>query len=207
MRCYFLIDGHIAGIEMLTGLSDRDAVTKARLLFSERRIPFDGYEVWDQTRFVFRHPHNPYVETPAPIGRGRQPPLTMTEHVETRLLLARLATRLRLHRSASARGDRAGRSRRRRRLEGAALLAHVHVDGADTSQFHPPKTRRPREGSSAKAEAAACGGCAELRLRRPEPLHDVFSEGDGADAAPVAAGVCMTVAGAAGWKKPRMSVL
>ncbi len=55
MRCYFLIDGHIAGIEMMTGLSDRDAVTKARLLFSERMIPFDGYEVWDQTRFVFRH--------------------------------------------------------------------------------------------------------------------------------------------------------
>ena len=41
MRCYFLIDGHIAGIEMMTGLSDRDAVTKARLLFSERMIPFD----------------------------------------------------------------------------------------------------------------------------------------------------------------------
>ena len=35
MRCYFLIDGHIAGIEMLTGLSDRDAISKARLaLFS-----------------------------------------------------------------------------------------------------------------------------------------------------------------------------
>jgi hypothetical protein len=84
MRCYFLIDGHIAGIEMMTGLSDRDAVTKARLLFSERRIPFDGYEVWDQTRFVFRHPNNPYVEKPKPIGRGRQPPLTMTEHAETR---------------------------------------------------------------------------------------------------------------------------
>jgi hypothetical protein len=76
MRCYFLIDGHIAGIEMMTGLSDRDAVAKARLLFSERRIPFDGYEVWDQTRFVFRHPNNPYVETPKPIGRARQPPLT-----------------------------------------------------------------------------------------------------------------------------------
>jgi|SRR5579871_3015371 len=76
MRCYFLIDGHIAGIEMMTGLSDRDAVTKARLLFSERMIPFDGYEVWDQTRFVFRHPNNPYVETPKPISRGRQPPLT-----------------------------------------------------------------------------------------------------------------------------------
>jgi hypothetical protein len=76
MRCYFLIDGHIAGVEMLTGLSDRDAVTKARLLFSGRRIPFDGYEVWDQTRFVFRYPNNPYVETPAPIRRERQALLT-----------------------------------------------------------------------------------------------------------------------------------
>jgi hypothetical protein len=44
------------------------------LLFSEGRIPFDSYEVWDQTRFVFRHPNNPYVETAAPISRaGRQP--------------------------------------------------------------------------------------------------------------------------------------
>jgi hypothetical protein len=74
MRCYFLIDGHIAGIEMLTGLSDRDAISKARLLFSEGRIPFDSYEVWDQTRFVFRHANSPYVETAVPISRAARQP-------------------------------------------------------------------------------------------------------------------------------------
>ena len=73
MQCYFLLDGHIAGIEMLTGLSDRDAISKARRLFSEGGIPFDSYEVWDQTRFVFRHPNNPYVETPVPIRRAEAP--------------------------------------------------------------------------------------------------------------------------------------
>ena len=67
------IKGDIAGVEMLTGLSDRDAISKARLLFSEGRIPFDSYEVWDQTRFVFRHLNNPYVEAPVPISRAGAP--------------------------------------------------------------------------------------------------------------------------------------
>jgi len=56
MRCYFVRAGHIAGVEMLTGLSDKDAIAKALLLFSERRPHFDEVEVWDQTRFIFRHP-------------------------------------------------------------------------------------------------------------------------------------------------------
>jgi hypothetical protein len=54
-------------------VSSRDAIAKARLLFSEGRIPFDSYEVWDQTRFVFRRPNNPYVETPVPISRSAAP--------------------------------------------------------------------------------------------------------------------------------------
>jgi hypothetical protein len=39
--------GHVAGVEMLAGLSDQDAIANAHLLFSERESRFDGFEVWD----------------------------------------------------------------------------------------------------------------------------------------------------------------
>jgi hypothetical protein len=54
MLCYFLRDGHIAGVEMLPlGLSDQDAITRAHTLSSKRKGPFDGFEVWDHARFVW----------------------------------------------------------------------------------------------------------------------------------------------------------
>jgi hypothetical protein len=57
MRCFFLRNGHIAGVEMLPGLSDQDAIAKAQtLFFLDRRGQFEGFEVWDRTRVVFRHP-------------------------------------------------------------------------------------------------------------------------------------------------------
>jgi hypothetical protein len=65
MRCYFVRAGHIAAVEMLTGLSDKDAIAKAHSLFSERKTQFDGFEVWDQTRFLFRHP-DPDAAEPKP---------------------------------------------------------------------------------------------------------------------------------------------
>lgn len=47
MRCYFLNDGHIAGVEMLPlGLSDKDAIARAHMLSAKRMGPFDGFEVW-----------------------------------------------------------------------------------------------------------------------------------------------------------------
>jgi hypothetical protein len=71
MRCYFLWDGHIAGIEMLPlALSDEDAIAKAHILSSKRIGPFGGFEVWQRGRCVFRHP-NLYAER-----RERQRPLT-----------------------------------------------------------------------------------------------------------------------------------
>jgi hypothetical protein len=63
MQCYFMRDGHIAGVEMLTGLSDQDAIAKAQMLFSERGHRFDGFEVWDRARVVVRHP-DPFTEMP-----------------------------------------------------------------------------------------------------------------------------------------------
>ena len=41
--------------ELLGGLSDEEAVAKAKLLFSERDDPIQGFEVWDRARVVFRH--------------------------------------------------------------------------------------------------------------------------------------------------------
>ena len=51
--CYFLRDGHIAGVEMMSfGLSDEGAIARAHVLLSKRRGPLDGFEVWDRARFV-----------------------------------------------------------------------------------------------------------------------------------------------------------
>jgi hypothetical protein len=55
MRCYFLHGGHITGVEILPpGHSDEDAIARAHTLSSKRKGPFDGFEVWDRARFVFR---------------------------------------------------------------------------------------------------------------------------------------------------------
>lgn len=68
MRCYFLRGGRIAGVEILPlGLSDEDAIARAHTLASKRKGPFDGFEVWDRARFVFRRP--PAASTP----EGRPP--------------------------------------------------------------------------------------------------------------------------------------
>jgi hypothetical protein len=39
MRCFFLCNGHIAGVEMLSGLSDQEAIAKAHTLSSKRKGP------------------------------------------------------------------------------------------------------------------------------------------------------------------------
>jgi hypothetical protein len=56
MRCYFLRDNRMAGVEILPlGLSDEDAIARAHTLYSERKGPFEGFEVWDRVRFAFKH--------------------------------------------------------------------------------------------------------------------------------------------------------
>ncbi len=56
MRCYFLSGGHIASVEELTGLSDEAAVAKAHELYAKSKALYEGFEVWERMRFVFRHP-------------------------------------------------------------------------------------------------------------------------------------------------------
>jgi hypothetical protein len=56
MRCYFLKAGHIVAVEELTGLLDEAAVAKAHELYAKRKTAYEGFEVWERARFVFRHP-------------------------------------------------------------------------------------------------------------------------------------------------------
>jgi hypothetical protein len=56
MPCYFLRDGHVAGVEMMPlGLSDEDAIARAHTLSSKRKGRFDGFEVWDNARMIFSY--------------------------------------------------------------------------------------------------------------------------------------------------------
>lgn len=60
MRCYFMRKGHIAGVEILPeGLSDAEAVERAKQVFAERQeqnVRYDGFEVWDRARHIYRWP-------------------------------------------------------------------------------------------------------------------------------------------------------
>ena len=56
MRCYFMRRGHIEAVEVLTVLSDEDAMEQCRQLFKERSERFEGFEVWDRNRYVYRYP-------------------------------------------------------------------------------------------------------------------------------------------------------
>lgn len=58
MRCYFMKDGHIAGVEFLKATEDEGRIAESRELFDSRAKPrgADGFEVWDGPRFIYRYP-------------------------------------------------------------------------------------------------------------------------------------------------------
>lgn len=56
MRCYFMRDGHIAAVELLSDVSDAAAIAQAVVLFKDRQDKYAGFEVWDRARFVHRFP-------------------------------------------------------------------------------------------------------------------------------------------------------
>jgi hypothetical protein len=65
MWCYFLLHGHVSGVEVLPlGLSDEQSVARAHILLSKRKAAFDGLEVWDGARFVFSQPLFPTRRLP-----------------------------------------------------------------------------------------------------------------------------------------------
>ena len=56
MRCYLFRRGHIAAVEVLATGSDDNLIQQARAVFETRKNEFDGFEVWDRARFVYRLP-------------------------------------------------------------------------------------------------------------------------------------------------------
>ena len=72
MRCYFMRGGRIEAVEELPGLSDEEAIVKARALFSGRKHSFEGFELWNRTRVIIRHPEPAVPNNVAvwPLHRG-----------------------------------------------------------------------------------------------------------------------------------------
>jgi hypothetical protein len=56
MQCYFMRGGHIEAIEELPGLSDEEAIAKAHAMFSAQKHVYEGFEVWNRSRVLIRHP-------------------------------------------------------------------------------------------------------------------------------------------------------
>jgi hypothetical protein len=72
MRCYFMRGGRIEAVEELPGFSDEQAIAKAHVLFSERKHKFEGFELWNRTRVIVRHPEPAASNSVAvwPLHRG-----------------------------------------------------------------------------------------------------------------------------------------
>lgn len=66
MRCYLFRNGHIAAVEVLNAASDEAHVAQAHELFAKRETKFDGFEVWDRARLVYRSPDLPPAYRSAP---------------------------------------------------------------------------------------------------------------------------------------------
>lgn len=60
MRCYFMRNGHIAGVEFLDEATDEAQIARARELFAQKGAAksADGFEVWDGARFLYRYPED-----------------------------------------------------------------------------------------------------------------------------------------------------
>jgi hypothetical protein len=69
MWCFSIKDDHIAAVRDLNGLSDQEAIEKAKLLFEKRPEGYDTFEVWDGKRMVYQQAQlNPTSETKVPSG-------------------------------------------------------------------------------------------------------------------------------------------
>ncbi len=68
MRCYFTRGSRIEGVTFLKTAPDGDLIRQAKSLFLERAQiqNFDGFEVWDGNRFIYRSPSEPAKDPPRP---------------------------------------------------------------------------------------------------------------------------------------------
>lgn len=57
MRCFFMRDGRISAVQILKPDSDEGAIAQGMELFDTwHRERFDGFEIWEQARFIYRYP-------------------------------------------------------------------------------------------------------------------------------------------------------
>jgi hypothetical protein len=54
VRCYFLRNNRIEAVELLQPGPDKELIEQAASLFVARGDQYDGFEVWDARRFVYR---------------------------------------------------------------------------------------------------------------------------------------------------------
>lgn len=56
MRCFFMKNGHISGVEYLTAKGDDALIEEAHEAFKVKGAlqGADGFEIWDRARFVYR---------------------------------------------------------------------------------------------------------------------------------------------------------
>lgn len=56
MRCYFMRRTRIANVDFLNGRTDDELIQQALAAFEEHaQQAYDGFEVWDGKRFVYRY--------------------------------------------------------------------------------------------------------------------------------------------------------
>jgi len=56
VRCHLMRSGQISAVEPLTDAADYAVIVQAEALFAKRTDGFTGFEVWDRTRLIHRHP-------------------------------------------------------------------------------------------------------------------------------------------------------
>lgn len=56
MRCFFMRDGHFAGVEILPDGPHADVIRQAETLFKQRAEAekFDGFEIWEGDHLLYR---------------------------------------------------------------------------------------------------------------------------------------------------------
>lgn len=55
MRCFFIRDGHVAGVEILRPGDDEDLIKQGWAVFNAhpKKASFQGFQVWDLARRVY----------------------------------------------------------------------------------------------------------------------------------------------------------
>jgi hypothetical protein len=58
MRCYFAKGGTIVATKEFADMSKEQAIAMAQTLFKESLGSYDGFEIWNRNRKIYREGHN-----------------------------------------------------------------------------------------------------------------------------------------------------